>query len=289
MKYLVIIILLLSSIPSKGQLLEEGSIVFHGRDDGNVFLSVGLSDEVAKKANWLNDTSTVTDGYFLFFLPPKFKERRITEKIKVDKTMLDKESEDKDSIRYFFNYKYIPNYTYPELFRNKLDANCISADPTYQIALQFRKEEAKYQVKTLNFSKKDLEKDSVLISYTYYELKENAQVIVSTHFDKTLTKDLSYSKIIFLNGRYWSEFRQVLCSSPTFSYSIKTIQIALKREDYKIIVNGVLNDSTKVALLDFQKKNKLPIGSLDVETLRKLGIVDVAKGKAYHYLSSPIK
>jgi|GEM_PF-4652581 len=52
----------------------------------------------------------------------------------------------------------------------------------------------------------------------------------------------------------------------------RRVQSALHERDYNINVDGRIGQKTKEALIDFQKKNKLPIGALDFETLRALGI-----------------
>ena len=41
---------------------------------------------------------------------------------------------------------------------------------------------------------------------------------------------------------------------------------------YDVEADDILDDATKEAILDFQKKHKLPEGTLNFETLKALGI-----------------
>lgn len=71
----------------------------------------------------------------------------------------------------------------------------------------------------------------------------------------------------------FSEWREVLCAGKVTSSKIKQIQIALKDRGYNPgPIDNVLGVQTKAALTKFQKDNKLPVGNLDFETLKALGI-----------------
>jgi len=71
----------------------------------------------------------------------------------------------------------------------------------------------------------------------------------------------------------FTEWREVLCPNEVTSYTIKQVQEALKSRGYKPgPLDNILGAQTKSALTKFQRDNGLPIGNLDLETLRKLGI-----------------
>ena len=53
---------------------------------------------------------------------------------------------------------------------------------------------------------------------------------------------------------------------------VRRVQIALNQNGYKLKTDNVISDETKNALKEFQKVNNLPIGALDFETLKALGI-----------------
>lgn len=71
----------------------------------------------------------------------------------------------------------------------------------------------------------------------------------------------------------FTEWREVLCSDNVTSYTIRQIQQALKDRGYTPgPVDNVLGSQTKAALTKFQKDNGLPVGQLDMKTLKQLGV-----------------
>jgi hypothetical protein len=73
----------------------------------------------------------------------------------------------------------------------------------------------------------------------------------------------------------FTEWKEVVCESDITSDLVRRVQNALISRGYDIGSSGAdnrLGASSKAALVKFQKDNGLPIGSLDFETLRALGI-----------------
>jgi hypothetical protein len=71
----------------------------------------------------------------------------------------------------------------------------------------------------------------------------------------------------------WTEFRKITCCGDLRKNPILDIQYALQVKDfYKGKPNGVIDAKTQKALIKFQKTYKLPIGSLDAQTLEALGL-----------------
>lgn len=71
----------------------------------------------------------------------------------------------------------------------------------------------------------------------------------------------------------FTEWREVLCGDQITSHTIGQIQQALLNRGYDPgPIDSKLNERTKAALTKFQKDNSLPVGNLDMETLKKLGI-----------------
>lgn len=85
---------------------------------------------------------------------------------------------------------------------------------------------------------------------------------------------LSKNKIYPVKGGEWTEWKEFLCTTcgSTRASFMKDIQRALVKNGYDIEIDGILGEEERAALLDFQKKNNLPQGRLDIETRRKLGI-----------------
>ena len=71
----------------------------------------------------------------------------------------------------------------------------------------------------------------------------------------------------------FTEWREVVCPNNLTSYTITQIQTALKDRGYDPgPIDNILGARTKAALTQFQKDNNLPIGQLDLETLKALGV-----------------
>ena len=71
----------------------------------------------------------------------------------------------------------------------------------------------------------------------------------------------------------FTEWREVLCAEKVTGYTVRQIQQALKDRGYDCgPADNVMGTRTKAAMTKFQKDNGLPVGSLDFETLRALGV-----------------
>jgi len=71
----------------------------------------------------------------------------------------------------------------------------------------------------------------------------------------------------------YSEWKEVLCQNKINEVKIKEIQQALKNRGYDPgPVDDIMGSKTKAALIQFQKDNSLPIGQLDFDTLKALGV-----------------
>ena len=62
----------------------------------------------------------------------------------------------------------------------------------------------------------------------------------------------------------------ILCASKTSNQTVRNIQKALKDMGYNI--GSIMGGQTQTALKQFQQDNGLPIGNLNLETLKTLGI-----------------
>ena len=82
----------------------------------------------------------------------------------------------------------------------------------------------------------------------------------------------STNKTYKIEGGQWDDWKEFLCTSHSRNFSISKLQRAIVEQGYDIEIDGVLGATTRAALIDFQKKNNLPVGRLDIETLKKLGL-----------------
>ena len=72
-----------------------------------------------------------------------------------------------------------------------------------------------------------------------------------------------------------TEWREVVCSDDITPELIGNIQTVLVVKGYDIGESGVTNvlgEETKAALVRYQKENNLPLGQMDIETMKSLGI-----------------
>ncbi len=83
------------------------------------------------------------------------------------------------------------------------------------------------------------------------------------------------TKRVLVKAGGFTEWREVVCGSDITSDLVRQVQRALMSRGYDVGTAGadnVLGRDTKAALVKFQKDNGLPVGNLDFETLKKLGI-----------------
>jgi hypothetical protein len=72
------------------------------------------------------------------------------------------------------------------------------------------------------------------------------------------------------------EWHEVLCNDKlNGGYTVLQIQVALMAKGYDLGLkkaDNIMSSSTKTALSKYQKENGLPIGNLNFETLKSLGV-----------------
>jgi hypothetical protein len=84
---------------------------------------------------------------------------------------------------------------------------------------------------------------------------------------KTIMKKVLVKK----GGAY--EWKEILCDQDITEGKINQIQEALVREGYDPgPVNNQMTESTKQSIIRFQKDKGLPVGNLNIETLKALGV-----------------
>ncbi len=73
---------------------------------------------------------------------------------------------------------------------------------------------------------------------------------------------------------YLSEFRENVCPTICPSNLVGKIQFSLREKGYSLqgAKDNLMDDITKNAIMEFQKKNGLPVGNLNFETLKSMGI-----------------
>ena len=132
-----------------------------------------------------------------------------------------------------------------EWIKKKADKNCLSADPNDCL------------VWCLVEIPAEVEK--------YYLVKDITQT------EEYEIKEFEVEKLVRKGG--YTEERQVVCDDLVSEKLIAQLHDALIAKGYRTGSKTKLDARLKSALTQFQKKNKLPIGQLDFETMDVLGIV----------------
>lgn len=96
--------------------------------------------------------------------------------------------------------------------------------------------------------------------------------------DPTVAGDLSYQpyQIKTLSEPEETDWKEVVCSHDITKDLVSAVQDSLTANGYHIdpIDNNAntISSNIRVALVEYQKENQLPMGQLDMETLESLGI-----------------
>lgn len=111
------------------------------------------------------------------------------------------------------------------------------------------------------------------IAFTIEQKKIKKEPYISKKHVKNKPKILKKNQYYYEAGYYTVVEEKILGSDPgAGSIPAKQIKKALNKLGYDLEVNYIMDDETKAALLDLQKKNGLPEGNLNMETLRFLGL-----------------
>lgn len=86
-----------------------------------------------------------------------------------------------------------------------------------------------------------------------------------------VTQTITKQRITKKGG--FSEWTEVLCPNKVTNYTIRQVQRALAEKGYNPgPVDNVMGAQTKSALTKFQRENNLPVGGLNIATVRALGL-----------------
>jgi Putative peptidoglycan binding domain len=178
--------------------------------------------------------------------------------------------------------------------RRQGDVNCLSVQPVFAQVFCLVEVPAQYQtilekLEEVQPARKVIGKDTIaldsatLFNY-YWEVKEKMQVTykkrISTTKGRIFYTDTFYAPIPLPKDAVLAEkggisgWKKILCADCNLiSSRLPKIQLVLQKKGYyKGKIDGIIGDKMKKALIQFQKDNQLPIGALDVQTLKALGI-----------------
>ena len=108
--------------------------------------------------------------------------------------------------------------------------------------------------------------------------KQTKRVVTSPATTRTIEvpqETRTVTKRVLVKPGGFTEWREVVCGGDITSALVRQVQQALMARGYDVGTAGadnVMGRDTKAALIKFQKDNGLPVGNLDFETLKALGI-----------------
>ena len=163
------------------------------------------------------------------------------------------------------------------ILQEKLDRNCVSANPKDCIGLIKQEDPPHY--KTIRFRENEafvvLETKRLrasasieLVDLSFPELKEG----------ETYQTYKDGNEVLYIKTRAgdWTGWREILCGcgdGVSRGRTISEVQEALFQAGYYDgEIDNEMNVQTKAGLVKFQKDKGLPVGQLDLETLRALEI-----------------
>jgi len=120
--------------------------------------------------------------------------------------------------------------------------------------------------KTLTFE--EIEKND--FKYDYQILKEPS--FIKATLVESQPSNLSRN-LFYISEGNWSLPKHLIGETSCHSnIYVLQVQCRLNDKGYSLEPNNFLDKATKEALIDYQKKNGLPVGTLNFETLKKLEI-----------------
>ncbi len=166
-----------------------------------------------------------------------------------------------------------------------VDENCLSSQPSDCVLLAYIEVPAQSQI--IHFAENDSFKIiqiERLIRPASLEWVLQSSILKKEDFKKLSPYESGKYKYfrdeknqivyVYSDSNNWGEWKDVICGSGCYAPSYLAIHKSLKQKGYySDTLSNILNESTKLALVQFQKDNNLPVGNLDFDTLRMLGVL----------------
>nr|HPQ21227.1 OmpA family protein [Saprospiraceae bacterium] len=112
----------------------------------------------------------------------------------------------------------------------------------------------------------------VPVEYTTRSYQKLASAATTRSIDVP-AETKTISKRVLEKAGGFTEWREVVCETDITAELVRRVQTELKDRGYDPgPIDNVMGAGTKAALSKFQKDNNLPIGQLNIETLKALGI-----------------
>ena len=154
------------------------------------------------------------------------------------------------------------------------DAGCLSANPADCQVMCLQQVPAVYKKVSRKIVKAPAYKQEIPVEAEYKIVSK--QVIDQPSRQDQIEIPATYKKVMLKNlvrkGGY-SEWKEILCGDKLTASKIISIQRALKANGYDPgPLDDVFGSQTKAALVKYQQDKNLPVGNLNMETLKSLGV-----------------
>ncbi len=158
--------------------------------------------------------------------------------------------------------------------KGKADASCLSANPAdcqvlclVEVPAVYRKVTKKVLVTAASSREEDVPAEvKITTRKVVDEPARNEKIEIPATYKSVM------KKILVAKGGY-QDWKEVLCADKLNEQRILAIQKALKAEGYDPgPFDNMFGAKTKEALIKFQQDKGLPVGNLNMETLKVLGV-----------------
>lgn len=154
------------------------------------------------------------------------------------------------------------------------DAGCLSANPADCQVMCLKEIPAVYKKVTRKTVKTPATREEVQVPAQYKVVTKKIvdQPARQEKIEIPATyKDVTRKELVSKGG--YSEWREILCADKLTTAKIAEIQKALKANGYDPgAIDNSFGGKTKEALIKYQQDKGLPVGNLNLETLKSLGV-----------------
>jgi hypothetical protein len=158
--------------------------------------------------------------------------------------------------------------------KSTADAGCLSANPADCQVMCLKEVPAVYKKVTRKTVKTPATREEIPVPAEYKVITKKVvdQPARQEQIEIPATyKDVMHKELVSKGG--YSEWREILCGDKLTTAKIAEIQKALKANGYDPgAIDNQFGGQTKAALIKYQQDKGLPVGNLNIETLKSLGV-----------------
>lgn len=158
--------------------------------------------------------------------------------------------------------------------KGQADAGCLSANPDDCQVMCLVEVPAQYTTVTKSVLKSESYQREIVIPMEYKIVAKQVKTQNERYTEQVIPESYkTVSERVLVSKGGYQGWREVLCGSDLNEAKISSIQRALKAAGYNPgSIDNVFGTQTKEALKAYQRANGLPVGNLNLETLRALGV-----------------